>query len=199
MSTDPATRSILWRRLDVPGHDAAWLSRAGANAGTGAGWRIAGSAAFAREDDHRPCGLAYVVTCDDTWTTRGARISGWSGDEAVDISIQVTPDRRWFMNGKEIVLVAGCVDLDLAFTPATNALAIRRLKLAVGGARVALTSAWLTFPALALEPLPQAYRRMSDRRYEYEAPTQDFSTELVVNDAGFVIEYPTLWTAEPTG
>ena len=193
MSTDTTTRSILWRRLDVRGHDAAWLSRADA------GWRIAGAAAFAREEDREPCGLAYVVTCDDTWATRRLRLSGWSGGNAVDVSIEVAPDRRWFMNGQEIVRVAGFVDLDLAFTPATNTIALRRLNLAVGAPRVALTSAWLTFPALTLEPLPQAYRRASDRRYEYQAPTLDFSTELVVNDDGFVVEYPTLWTAETGG
>ena len=65
--------------------------------------------------------------------------------------------------------------------------------------RVALASAWLTFPGLALEPLPQAYRRVSERRYAYEAPTLDFATELVVNDDGFVVEYPPLWRAETTG
>ena len=40
--------------------------------------------------------------------------------------------KGWFANGVEQDNVAGCLDLDLGFTPATNLFAIRRLSLKVG-------------------------------------------------------------------
>ena len=91
--------------------------------------------------------------------------------------------------------MSDCIDLDLGFTPATNLLTIRRLKLPVGQAAKA-RAAWLSFPALALEPLDQMYRRKDVSLYGYESDGGRFSTELEVNDAGFVLLYPDRWRAE---
>ena len=91
----------------------------------------------------------------------------------------------------------GCVDLDLAFSPATNLLTIRRLGLAVGD-EAPVRAAWLRFPELRLEPLAQRYRRLAAERYGYEAVADGaaFGAELRVAPSGFVLEYPGLWTRE---
>jgi hypothetical protein len=178
----------LWRRLDAPGHEAAWLSR------EDDGYRLAGTAVFA--DDGRACALNYDLICDAAWVTQSFRLTGRRGSERIDLSVTADSKRRWFLDGREIPAVAGCVDLDLSFSAATNLFPLRRLELAVGQI-AGVTSAWLTFPQLRLEPLPQTYRRTGEHTYAYDSPTLDFSTELVVDDAGFVIKYPPLWVAEP--
>jgi uncharacterized protein len=95
------------------------------------------------------------------------------------------------MNGRPVADTEGCVDLDLAFSPSTNLLPIRRLGLRVGQ-EAEVRAAWLTFPDLALRPLVHWFRRESGNVYSYRSDT-GFSTRLQVNEEGFVADYPPLW------
>ena len=61
----------------------------------------------------------------------------------------------------------GLVDVDLGFSPVTNTLPIRRLDPAIGEA-VVVTAAWVVSRA-TIEPLPQRYIRLAERRYRYES------------------------------
>ena len=186
--------SILWRRLDHPGHDACLLLRRDDR------WHLAGNAAFV--EGGRPCRLSYRVICDAEWRTLAARVEGSIGDESFEIALRVHPAlRRWKWNGAERRAVAGCTDVDLSFTPATNLLPIRRLGLQVGE-EAPVRAAWLRLPELTLEPLEQVYRRTGDRTYRYESragrPDDPFAVELAVDGEGFVTHYPGLWQAEET-
>ncbi len=182
--------TILWRRLDRPGHEAARLSRESED------WKLAGTAVFTHEAE--PCRLDYSILCDSDWRTSEAVVEGWVGREAVRIEIAAASSGRWRMNGVERPEVEGSLDLDLNFSPSTNLLPIRRLGLAVGGeARV--RAAWLRFPSFALEPLEQSYRRLGPSRYRYESAGGRFVAELEVNAAGLVMLYPGFWQAEGSG
>jgi hypothetical protein len=94
--------------------------------------------------------------------------------------------------------VAGCIDLDLGFSPSTNLLPIRRLGLAVGQ-EAEVKAAWLRFPGLPLEPLEQLYRRIDVTTYRYESAGGSFVTELQVNAQGLVTRYPNFWEVEAGG
>jgi hypothetical protein len=91
--------------------------------------------------------------------------------------------------------VAGCIDLDLNFSPSTNLLPIRRLDLAIGQ-EAEVQAAWLRFPSFTLERLEQLYRRIDVATYRYESAGGKFVTELQVNAAGFVTHYPNAWQVE---
>jgi uncharacterized protein len=117
------------------------------------------------------------------------------GDEAVEVEIVVDADGHWLLNGGERPEVAGCVDLDLNFSPSTNLLPIRRLGLAVGQ-EAPVRAAWLRFPGFTLEPLDQLYRRVAEATYRYESAGGAFVRELAVNGEGFVSEYPGFWRSE---
>jgi hypothetical protein len=82
--------------------------------------------------------------------------------------------------------------VDLAFTPATNLLPIRRLSLATGE-QAAVRAAWLSFPGFALEPLDQVYRRTGPAAYRYESQGGAFATDLEVDADGFVRRYGGAW------
>ncbi len=88
--------------------------------------------------------------------------------------------------------IEGLVDVDLGFTPATNTLPIRRLTRAVGEA-VDVTAAWVRFPELTVEPLPQRYVRLDERRYRYASSGGAFVAELEVDDLGLVVRYEGGW------
>ena len=182
-------RAILWRRIDEPGHDWARLSS------HGEGWQLSGIALFAHE--RAPCRLEYVVACDARWRTVSVTVTGWVGPEAIQIDITADAARRWRMNGQEQPAVAGCLDVDLAFTPATNLLPIRRLGLAVGE-RAEVRAAWLRFPGLGFELLEQVYHHVAPFGYRYESNGGSFTADLEVDAAGFVVRYPGLWQVEHT-
>lgn len=173
--------TILWRRVDRPGHESARLSR------SVEGWTLAGTAVFAHEG--QPCRLDYRIACDEAWRTRSAEVRGWVGDVDVDVTIEVDGRGGWRLNGAECPQVEGCIDVDLNFSPSTNLLPIRRLSLAVG-AESEVRAAWLRFPSFTLEPLPQVYRRLSEDVYRYESAGRAFVRDLTVDAAGFIALYP---------
>jgi uncharacterized protein len=177
--------TILWQRLDQPGHDSARLTFESPH------WRIAGTAVFAC--DRRPCRLDYAVLCDAAWNTMSARVSGWLGADTIDIELTVDAARTWRMNGVECPAVKGCLDVDLHFTPATNTLAIRRLELAIDR-ESPVRAAWLS-PDFAMKPLEQVYRRTGAATYRYESDGGRFTAGLEVNEVGLVVNYDGLWRA----
>lgn len=178
--------SILWRRTDLPGHEAARILE------RPAGWRLVGTAVF--EHDGKACRLDYRVACDTEWRTVSTRVSGWIGDDAIEIEIAADESGRWTLDGEEQPQVEGCVDVDLNFSPSTNTLPIRRLNLAVGDA-VPVRAAWLRFPEFRLELLEQVYRRTGEDTYRYESAGGSFAADLRANPAGLVVEYA-VWKSE---
>ena len=180
--------AIRWRRLDLPGHEHASLKP------RGDGWELSGSADFVH--DSRPCTLEYVIQCDAGWGTTSARVGGSIGTRAVELTISADEQRPWRLNDVEQPAVAGCIDIDLAFSPATNLLPIRRLALDIGQ-EANVVAAWLVFPAMTLQPLAQNYRRDGAHTYRYTSDGGRFVRTLEVNEAGFVTNYPGLWEIEP--
>jgi len=181
------TDSILWRRLDLPGHEVGRVVLRDNR------WELSGTAIFVHE--RSPCRLDYFVVCDSGWWTKSAHVSGVIGDREINLSVSVDAEQRWRLNGTECPAVAGCIDIDLGFSPSTNLLPIRRLSLNVGE-EAEVKAAWLPFPSLMFEVLPQVYRREGERTYRYESGGGAFVRVLEVNAVGFVTNYPGLWQAE---
>lgn len=180
-------KSILWRRLDLSGHEACRVFQFEGE------WWLSGTAVFS--SDNRPCLLSYYVVCDSSWNTRRGGVSGWLGDNVgVELSIEVH-DHRWRLNGVEIPATHGCTDLDLNFSPSTNLIPIRRLNLDIGQ-QAEVKAAWLRFPSFELEPLSQIYTRLDAFTYRYSSDDGKFVRELKVNEVGLVTDYPGLWQAE---
>ncbi|MFN2399144.1 MAG: putative glycolipid-binding domain-containing protein [Gemmatimonadaceae bacterium] len=179
--------AILWRRLDQPGHESARVLFEHTH------WRLAGSAVFLYES--KPCRLDYSVVCDAEWRTEWAAVAGWVGDDKVGMDLTVDGAQRWRLNGTEYPEVAGCIDLDLNFSPSTNLLPIRRLALPVGES-AKVRAAWLRFPGFVLEPLEQIYHHVDAGKYRYESAGGAFVTDLAVSADGFVTRYPGFWDTE---
>ncbi|HEV7919718.1 MAG TPA: putative glycolipid-binding domain-containing protein [Thermoanaerobaculia bacterium] len=171
---------ILWQWVDRPGHEASRLS----------GTSLEGASVFAHQG--APVSLAYSIVCDSSWRTLSANVRGFIGPRPVDVSI-IAGD-PWLLNGEEQRQVAGCIDIDLNFSPVTNLLPIRRLGLPVGE-EAAVRAAWLRFPSMLLEPLEQTYRRLSPDLYRYTSAGGAFTADLRVNEEGWVVDYPGVWTA----
>src|ERR671918_3047787 len=97
-------QSVLWRRLDHPGHELARLSCHDSE------WHLTGTALVAY--DGQPCRLEYVVVCDGEWHTQSAIVRGSIAERPIEIAVTADSARRWRMNGADAPAVAGCIDVD---------------------------------------------------------------------------------------
>ena len=178
---------VIWKRHDIPGHETCLVVY------RDEGWRLEGVAVLVWEG--QACRMDYLIDCDAQWVTRSAAVTGWVGNRMIDVTVTRQDDGRWQLNGEECDDLAGCIDIDLNFSPSTNLLPIRRLDLQVGeGASV--RAAWLRFPSFALEPLDQTYTRLENRIYRYESAGGRFVAEVTVDDEGLVIDYGKIWCRE---
>ncbi len=176
--------AFFWRKLDHPGHDSCRLIK------LSAGWRLSGAAVFL--DAPGACHFQYEVVADAAFRTKSAAVVGYLGRKAIDIRIRSAGRGRWRVNGVLNADVAGCIDVDLSFTPATNLFALRRLELKVGE-HVETPAAYLEFPRLRFTRLPQRYGRIGRTKYAYEAPTVGYAGILQVSSLGAVLRYPGLF------
>jgi uncharacterized protein len=189
-------RTVLWQRIDSPGSEWCTLER------EPDGWRFQGI--VLTEVATVPVLVQYAVALASDWSTRAVEIVMRSGDavEPRELRLTVTPEQRWqierepppdtAMPQDDPMALQGLVDVDLGFSPVTNTLPIRRLEPAVGEA-VAVTAAWVRFPELTIEPLPQRYIRLAERRYRYESAGGAFVAEIEVDDLGLVTAYEGGW------
>jgi hypothetical protein len=172
------TATLLWQRLDVPGLEYCrlWTEPDG--------YRFEGTLIV---NETQPWRVHYEVGCSPGWETRSAVIGLTDGE--------TTRELRLSAEKGGLAGLAGCVDVDVSLTPATNTLPIRRLRLLdldVGESRE-VTAAWVGFPELSVEPLPQRYTRVAARRFDYESGGGTFRAALEVDDAGLVVSYPPFW------
>ena len=181
-----AGAQILWRRLDLPGHDAC------RNWSEGPLWRIEGMAVWA--DPRGPAQIAYEVAAGEDWLTRSVRVMGRVGGVAISLSIHRGETGEWRVNGEAVAEVAGLPDIDLGFTPATNTLPLRRMR-AQGRQAADTAAAWLDSEDWRIKPLPQRYERRGED-WHYHSFRHEFETTLTVDHDGLVTAYPPLWAKE---
>ena len=157
------------------------------------GWRLSGIVEV--EHEGRTASISHVITCDREWRTLDCEVTAFINDMPVAVHIRRDFAGRWSLGDLPVPEVTGCDDIDLAFSPITNLLPIRRLALAIG-ASAQVRAAWLRFPELTLEVLDQTYTRVARNRYVYESADGEFRRELTVDDNGLVLEYPGLWIVD---
>jgi len=183
----PAIR-VRWERLDAPGADAAKLYRVKRT------WHIQGNVESIVEG--MPVRIAYHVGCGADWSTRIFSVSVRSEAFRRRLGLVVDTDLRWSLLGEERPDLAGCTDVDLFPTPATNTVPIRRLNLEVGRSAEVL-AAWVRAPNLVVAPLRQRYTRLAEDRYRYESLGSGFTAEITVDEHGLITDYPGFWARAP--
>ena len=134
----------------------------------------------------------YEILCDRSFRTKSASISllDPGGERRLKIAAQ---NGHWFENGRENPAVKGAIDIDLGWSPFTNTLPIKRLKLKIGESSGEFVAAWVRFPELKLQPLPQEYLRLADRQYRYSSHGGAFVANVLVDDHGLVLNYEGFW------
>ena len=170
--------NILWRRRDVPGLE--WCELHARPHRTSLG----GVVVMALDDV--PWRVDYAIELDSQWRTRRVTLSAEGGVSPISLELMTDGAGRWLRDGAVIVDEPDALDVDLAFSPATNTLPIRRLALAVGES-AEIGVAWVQFPSFEVEYGRQTYERLAERRWNYTST--GFEAELTVDDDGLVESY----------
>lgn len=139
-----------------------------------------------------PYGVRYRIDCDAGWLVRKLVVDTTDGR-----SLHLRSDHpgQWATSGgTALPELDGCVDIDLAGTPFTNTLPIRRLGLTRQSGTARLKMLYVPFDTFEPVVDGQHYTCLDDfRLYRYEAEDRSFAADLPVDEDGLVIDYPTLF------
>lgn len=155
------------------------------------GWAIDGTTAAV--EDTQTWVVTYSIWLDAAWVTRNARITARNVAGSREILLTTDGAGSWLVNGERAPGLDGCLDVDLESSAMTNTLPVHRLGLAVGGQADA-PAAYVRALDLSAGRLEQTYRRLADegghQRYDYAAPAFGFTSLLVYDESGLVLDYP---------
>lgn len=181
-------REAVWTRLDTSGLEYLRLL------GDGAGLQAHGTLVLVQ--DGRAFSLTYLLRWDLRWHVRSLRADCRSGDRLMTLDLESDGQGSWRKSGQPFIPIHGCVDLDIAATPFTNTLPIRRLRLNEGDT-AEISAAYVDLPELGVEPVRQRYTALAPLAgndvYRYESLESGFCANLSVDADGLVIDYPPIW------
>jgi len=143
---------------------------------------------------HGAYGGHYLVRTDSAFRTREVRVEYVAGP---CLHVQSDGNGNWHdvIRDRPLPDLAGCIDVDIGITPATNTLPIKRLKLQAQESQE-ITVAYIPLPdqidgAFLPQRAEQRYTCLTpDQRYRYEGLFRAFTAELEVDAAGLVLDYP---------
>lgn len=140
--------------------------------------------------------LHYELRCDPQWRVRELSVS-LLGDQPRELQLRADGNGHWRTpQGQPIAQLDGAIDVDIAVTPFTNTLPIRRLNLN-GGESALINVLYIAVPQLEAQLVQQRYtcleRGFDYGRYLYESLESGYTAELSVDADGFVRKYPNVF------
>jgi hypothetical protein len=142
-----------------------------------------------------PYRLDYVLDTTAAWVTRTLRVTAAGDGWRRTLHLTRDPDGRWSSeDGGDLRVLAGSEDCDLGLSPLTNSMPILRHRLHEEPGAVELTMAWVSVPDLGLHASVQRYEhlRTTPEGAVVRFASGDFTADLLVDPAGFVVDYPEL-------
>jgi hypothetical protein len=140
-----------------------------------------------------PYRLDYVLETTAGWVTRTLRVTAAGDGWRRTLHLTRDPDGRW-SSGSDLPALSGAEDCDLGLSPLTNTMPIRRHRLHEEPGAVECTMAWVSVPDLGVHVSVQRYEhlRTTPTGAVVRFASGDFTADLVVDTAGFVVDYPDL-------
>ncbi|MCA1492428.1 putative glycolipid-binding domain-containing protein [Sinorhizobium alkalisoli] len=183
-----SSTTVRWRPLEGEGLE--HLTLRASNASFGAAIRA--ESVVIGERDSVAYGVRYRIDCDAGWRVTALTVETMDGR-----SLHLLSDGsgHWrTAEGAALPRFDGCIDVDLAGTPFTNTLPIRRLGLDSRFGTVTLRMLYVPFDTFEPSVDGQRYTCIEDGRlYRYAADDLSFTADLPVDEDGLVIDYPTLF------
>ena len=183
----PKERNIMWMPWNEPGLEHLRLVQ---QTGVVADGIVVGT------EEQSPFRLHYTIQCDPGWLVREVELR-LLGPQTKDLTLHADGAGHWHdATGASLSSLDGCLDVDIAVTPFTNTLPIRRLALPVGNSEI-IDVVYITVPDLQFKPVRQRYtcveQNANSRLFRYESLDSSFTALLPVDEDGVVLDYPELF------
>ncbi len=193
----PVSRAVAWVKDDPFGVEFAEIDITEENL-TASGVAV-GTAPLPYRLDYELETRAGFVTARLRGTTRGEgwrreldlrhdRDGAWSIAVDEDGAVDLPPA------GGDVGRLADALDCDLGLSPVTNMMPILRHGLLDGGGPIEFTMAWVTVPALTVQPDGQRYRYLQSAAghhvVRFEATDGTFAADISVDADAVVVDYP---------
>ncbi|KAL1916858.1 uncharacterized protein VTP21DRAFT_5562 [Calcarisporiella thermophila] len=165
--------------------------------------------------------IEYSIRIDDKGCTSIANITSISAEETLRLRVERFGDDEWRqkllsiqknndvededgvwedkVEWENLPGLKGCLDIDFSFTPITNALPIRRLRILDSDPNKShnISAAWLRMPQFKLERAEQEYTYLGksgdEHLVRYKSKASGYTADVSVDDDGIVIKYADEW------
>jgi len=135
--------------------------------------------------------VSYKLTIDLVWNIKAVVIDCQS-DSSFKISLK-KKNHQWFNEKGELLSQFNdCTDIDISITPFTNSLAINRSDLPVGSLKED-TVLYINLPTRECKSVKQRYTNLGGRIYRYENLDSGFTSNIEVDEDGYVVNYLGIW------
>jgi hypothetical protein len=139
-----------------------------------------------------PYRLDYVLDVLSGWVTRRLEVDATGAGWRRHLVLERDANGAWTRNGEPLPDVDGALDCDLAFSPLTNVMPIRRHALHERDEAHDFAMAWVSVPDLGIHRSPQRYEHGRSGVVRFVSLDSDFTAELELDADGFVVRYPRL-------
>lgn len=140
----------------------------------------------------RPYRLDYHLDAPSDWITRRLDVDASGAGWRRSLVLEHDGAGAWTRDGERIAELDGALDCDVAFSPLTNVMPVRRYDLHERGGSHDLVMAWVSVPDLGVHLSPQRYEHIRPGVVRYTALDGDFTAELELDGDGLVVRYPRL-------
>jgi uncharacterized protein len=136
--------------------------------------------------------LEYRLDAPSGWITRRLEAEASGAGWRRSLSLEHDGSGRWTVDGVRLPDVDGALDCDLAFSPLTNMMPIRRTALHERAGSADFVMAWVSVPDLRVHASPQRYEHVRPGVVRFAELDGDFTAELELDADGLVVRYPRL-------
>ncbi|QEC42020.1 putative glycolipid-binding domain-containing protein [Pseudobacter ginsenosidimutans] len=143
------------------------------------------------EEEGKPYYASYILHLNLQWEVQSVSVM-MKSDESVELFFEKKPDGWFDKDGKALVTLKDCTDIDISLTPFTNTLPVRRLEMPRGATRE-ITVLYFKLPEGEFYPMQQSYTNIDDRFYKYENIDGGYAAVLELDKDGIVVYYPGRW------
>ena len=139
----------------------------------------------------RPILIEYHLIISGNWLIKEVEIKSLLAHK--NITLKSGSNGKWYdVDNQEIPELDGCLDIDIAITPFTNTLPIKRLGNSLKQ-RTKITVLYFDIDNWCFKKVEQNYTKLTDNLYKYEGVFRNFVADLPIDDYGFVTTYPGLF------
>ncbi len=179
---------LTWRSHDAVRFESARIAI------TGKRIRAHGRIVAAATDTHPAFSASYNLVTDDSGATKRLSLDLTTAERERQLSIARDEENMWLVTGHEGESRAaydGALDVDMVLSPFFNALPIRRTGLHHTSETVTLPVVYVYLPSLTVTAAEITYTGSGNGAgIKLKSPVAE--TTVVVDDEGFIIDYPGL-------